>query len=163
MMNYGSLRTRALQFLRGNPEIQSVTITRPPKMAKLVYATARKECWGRIPETCPKVEELLLEHLPDDFQIVNDRGIALNIPHLRAEILESIRMRVTKPFRDSLEEVCDHKHNLLLHLKNFRNATRDIIDGNETERPETSSEEEDRKRSRKNIVVQAGAYEEDDV
>lgn len=136
MEGYTTLRQRAERFLNDNPEVQMVTLKRPPPVQRRVYSNGNSECYGRMPESCPLVTEILRRFLPTDgsMQITRD-GVEIGISGLRDEIFSEIHDQVTSKFRKALEEVCDQKHLLLSQMRGHQRELRDWLERAATDLP----------------------------
>lgn len=139
MQGYSTLRQRVRNFLRDNPDVQQVTLKRPPpKEKKRVYKNANEECYGRMPESCPIVQDILNRLLPTDgsMKILDGKEIERDIELIRDEIFREIHSQVTSKFRDALNEVCEQKHVLLARVRDYHKRAGEWIEEAETEIPE---------------------------
>lgn len=137
MEGYSMLRTRVERFLRENPDVQMLTLKRPNPKQREKYANGDAECYGRMPESCDLVKQVLRAHLPDDegMKLLRADGTEIEISELRAAIFQQIHDDVTTKFRTALREVCDQKHSLLARLRGFQKQMRECIEDGETELP----------------------------
>lgn len=139
MQGYSTLRQRVRNFLRDNPDVQQVTLKRPPpKEKKRVYKNANEECYGRMPESCPIVQGILNRLLPADgaMTIRDGKGDEVDIESLREQIFSEIHSQVTSRFRDALNEVCEQKHVLLVRVRDYHKRAGEWIEEAETAIPE---------------------------
>jgi hypothetical protein len=139
MQGYSVLRARVRNFLRDNPDVQQVTLKRPPpKEKRRVYKNANEECYGRMPESCPIVQGILNRMLPTDgsMSIRDGNGDEISIEDLRDRIFSEIHSQVTSRFRDALNEVCEQKHVLLVRVRDYHKRTNEWIEEAETAIPE---------------------------
>lgn len=133
---YTQLRSRVDRFLKDNPDVQLVTLKRPAPKNKRTYSNGNAECYGRMPESCPVVQSILSDGLPDDLTITRGDGTPVSAETLRDALFTRLHNEVTAKFRTAFEEVCDQKHILLNRLRNYQRQLRDWIDEAETEIPE---------------------------
>lgn len=160
MIGYTTLREKADSFLRNNPDVQAVTLRRPPpKDAKLVYTNANQECYGRMPESCPIVQGILNWALPPGMKIVGEDGREINVSNLRDEIFSEIHSQVTGKFRRALEDVCEQKHLLLARVREQHKHLAGWIDEAETLLPPESQK---KARRRGEVEIEVDAADEDD-
>lgn len=152
MDGYTQLRSRVDRFLKDNPDVQLVTLKRPAPKNKRTYANGNAECYGRMPESCPVVNAILQNELPDDLVITRGDGSRVSAESLRDLIFSRIHTEVTGRFRSAFEEVCDQKHILLNRLRNYQRQVRDWIEEAETEIPEPPQPRTSRSRGRSNEV-----------
>jgi hypothetical protein len=155
MEGYSALRQRVKRFLNENPDVQQITLKRPVQEKRRVWLNSADECYGRMPESCPVVQQILSKHLPTDgtMKIMRDDSTGappfeVDIESLRDRMFTEIHALVTSRFRTSLEEVCEQKHVLLAQLRAHQKALKGWIEENETEIPGTPVESEPRTRGR---------------
>lgn len=169
MEGYSILRTRVQRFLNDNPDVQMVTLKRPMPEKRRVYANSDAECFGRMPESCPILQAILIKHLPDSgtiklTEIVDgeERG-PIDIDALRDAIFSDVHAQITSKFRREFEAVCAQKHSLLANLRNYQRQLQDWIERAETELPpEDSGSPRLRSRREGNGVVEV-EIEDDDL
>lgn len=119
---YRQLIAQAERFLKENPELTALTMRLPPKATPRTYSGANHECYGRMPESCPIVRDILQKHLPGD-----------EYEDLRDAIFSDIYSQVTVPFRTALEQVLEQKWRLIRATETIERARRDAL----TEIPNT--------------------------
>jgi hypothetical protein len=164
MDGYSTLRTRVQRFLKDNPDVQTLTLKRPKEKKKIPYLNGRAECFGRVPESCPVVQEVIADKLPDGVRVLRPDGTEIDLDDLRRDLFQALHDRVTMPFRNALEEVCEQKHTLLSRVSGYQRQMRDWIDEAETEVPPDEQQRLARVRSRRGTVQEVEVeIEEDDL
>lgn len=161
MDGYTALRSRVDRFLRDNPDVQMVTLKRPKPKSKSTYSNGHAECYGRMPESCPTVNAILVSMLPDEMVITNPDGTPTSAETLRDAIFRRIHDEVTTKFRRELEEVCEQKHTLLSRVRNYQRQMRDWINEGETEIPEPPEPARTRSRGHRRDEIEVEIDEED--
>lgn len=147
MTTYHEMVRRVERYLKENPNLESITVRRPPKPRKpRVYGHPNDESYGRMPESCPIVRDILRRHLPD-----NDE--------LQQEIFNDIYENVTKKFRFALEEALEQKFELLRVLDRIRDNVDQGRQSGWTQHHDQPPEQEEVHDKRKPVYTMA---EEDD-
>lgn len=153
MDGYAPLKARATRFLRENPEVQAVTIVRPRRSRKRSYDNGHDECYGRLPETCDRVQAILRKHLPNGLEIRPKRSRDSNrmadrekidVETLRDTIFNALHSEITSKFREHLVEVCEHKHSLLATIAQVKRILDDMVDETATSLPVEPDESENK-------------------
>ena len=162
MDGYSTLRTRVQRFLRDNPDVQTLTLKRPKETKRVTYQNGRSECFGRVPESCPVVQKILADKLPDGIRVLREDGTEINLDDLRRSIFQALHDRVTMPFRNALEEVCEQKHTLLSRVSAFQRQMRIWIDEADTEVPPDEQQRLARVRSRRGTAQEVEVEVEED-
>lgn len=162
MDGYAALRTRVDRFLRDNPEVQLVTLKRPKPAQRRTYANANDECYGRMPETCDRVKQILRQHLPADegMKLTRSDGSEIALDDLREQIFDQIYAEITSKFRAALSEVCEQKHTLLVRMRSHQKQLVSWLEEGYTDIPEAV--EAPRVRSRRERATEVDVEIEDD-
>jgi hypothetical protein len=150
MEGYSVLRSRVQTFLNQNPDVQTVTLTRPKIETKVTYKNGRAESFGRMPETCPVLRECI-------DTILNDGAVIT--PTLRDTLFNAIYNQVTDKFRDALSDVCNEKHEALKAMRAVARSLTEKIEQLETE-DEAATRDESNRRARGEVVVQVATSDE---
>lgn len=157
MEGYSSLRNDVEEFLRRNPEVITVTLKRPAPKIPRTYANAHAESYGRMPESCPILQEILNSYLPDDgtMQLIRD-GAEINLPDFRLGLFQRIHDQVTIEFRRALDGALEEKHRLLKQMRTSMQEFSRALEDTAMQVPETVPPTTTRRGTRQEVYVEIG-------
>lgn len=127
MRNYGTLKSRVDAFLKDNPDIDTITLRRKESAKRRVYSSSNDECYGRMPESCPRLREIIDKHLPAGVEVTS---------YVRNALFQSIHDDITSQFRQALTGVMEQKYSLITELRRHQINLRSMLEDAETEIPE---------------------------